>query len=142
VRIFIYADASVGPPNPGPAGVGFVIRYPVDRVWTTVAGSEALTWRGNHEAEYKAAIRALTRAARMLPPTSTVLLRTDSRLVVEQTNRDARILDRKLKRPSRRLARRIEYFDRVKIEWIPRRENKAADMLSRAAVARSRKLKR
>ncbi len=60
MEAFIYADAAVGPSNPGPAGAGYVIVYPDEGSWTAVAGCVPLTERTHNAAEYEAVILALT----------------------------------------------------------------------------------
>ena len=58
MKVYINTDAAVGPPNPGPAGAGYVIVFRRDAEWDAAVGSVPLSPRTHHEAEYEAAILA------------------------------------------------------------------------------------
>jgi ribonuclease HI len=140
VKVFINTDAAVGPKNPGPAGAGYVIVYQAETGWDTVVGAVPLNWRTHHEAEYEAAILALTHAARL--GATSALLRTDSRLLVRQMNDQSAVKAPQLVSPAKRLRSRRERFgkNKVKIVWIDRKKNKAADKL--AGFAREKSARR
>lgn len=74
MKVYINTDAAVGPPNPGPAGAGYVIVFRRDAEWDAAVGSVPLSPRTHHEAEYDAAILALIHAARL--GATSVVLRT------------------------------------------------------------------
>jgi probable phosphoglycerate mutase len=131
----IYTDASIGrPPRPAPAGAGYVIIFEREGIWETVPGARALgLLRTPQEAEYHAALWAL-RAA-VLGQFSTVVLRTDSKPLVDQMNGSARVLGAALPL-AKRLRALVSRFDAVEFQWVGRSHNKSADLL--AELGRSR----
>jgi ribonuclease HI len=141
MKVYINTDAAVGPENPGPAGAGYVIVYRAEKGWDSGVGAVPLSWRTHHEAEYEAAILALTHASRL--GATSVLLRTDSRLLVEQMNDRSAVKARGLVSPAKRLRSRTDKFGKgkVKIVWIDRKQNRAADKLAEFAREKSARLK-
>ena len=116
--------------NPGPAGVGVEITDDHGVVVDEIA--EGIGVATNNVAEYTAAIRGLERANEL--GATDVLLRSDSRLLIEQLagrwkikNPTLQILHRK----ARTLAAR---FDRVEFEHVPREHNVEADRLANRGV--------
>jgi len=105
LKVVINTDAAVGPPNPGPAGAGYVILMQISGEMDSAVGSVPLSPRAHHEAEYEAAILALRHAAR-LGATSAVL-RTDSKLLVDQMCGRAKVKATQLIQPSKRLRRQM-----------------------------------
>jgi ribonuclease H / adenosylcobalamin/alpha-ribazole phosphatase len=101
--------------------------------WDSVVGTFPLSWRTHHEAEYEAAILALIHAWRL--GAISALVRTDSRLVVDQVNGDASVDAQQLVKPNQRLRRQIEQYGktRVAFRWVSRQQNKAADKLAEFA---------
>ena len=130
MKVVINTDAAVGPTNPGPAGAGYVILRRVEGTWDSVIGAVPLSPRTHHEAEYEAAILALTHAMRL--GATSALVRTDSRLLVGQMSGFADVNAPQLVRPNKRLRSRVEAFGKggVKFVWIDRKQNKAADKLA------------
>ncbi|MDI5961582.1 bifunctional RNase H/acid phosphatase [Streptantibioticus silvisoli] len=129
-RLLVEADGgSRG--NPGPAGYGAVVK-------DAATGETLLEEAGfigtatNNVAEYRGLIAGL-RAARRLDPGAEVLVRMDSKLVVEQMS------DRwKIKHPGMRPlaaeARAVFPPGQVTYEWMPRERNKHADRLANEAM--------
>jgi ribonuclease H / adenosylcobalamin/alpha-ribazole phosphatase len=116
--------------NPGPAGIGVTIRSPRGKVLAEV--SEAIGAATNNVAEYTAVKRALERAAEI--GATDVLIRSDSKLLIEQLKGNYRVKNPTLQRlhaEVRALARRIE---KVSYEHVPRERNKRADQLVNLAV--------
>ena len=93
--------------------------------------------RTHHEAEYEAAILALIHAARL--GATSVVLRTDSRLLFNQVKGTADVRAPQLRGPNKRLRSRIDGFGggKVRIVWVGRDQNKAADKLAGLARERS-----
>jgi probable phosphoglycerate mutase len=116
--------------NPGPAAIGVVVRSSDGRVLSEVA--RGLGIATNNVAEYEAAIEGLRQAERL--GAATVHLRSDSRLLIEQRSGRFRVKNPTLIRlhgEARELARR---FRRVRLEHVPREENRDADRLANQGV--------
>ena len=116
--------------NPGPAGIGALVSDPSGRVLAEIA--EGIGVATNNVAEYRAAIAGLARAREL--GARRVLVRSDSRLLVEQLSGRWRV-----KNPSlialhtqvRTLAKRL---DSVSYEHVPRELNREADRLANRGV--------
>jgi probable phosphoglycerate mutase len=129
VRVSVEADGgSRG--NPGPAGYGAVV-FAEDGSLLAERG-EGIGVATNNVAEYQGLIAGLT-AARELGAT-TVIVRMDSKLVVEQMSGRWQIKNATLK-PLAQKARDIaDDFDAVTYTWIPRARNTHADRLANEAM--------
>ncbi|MFD6416974.1 bifunctional RNase H/acid phosphatase [Streptomyces sp. NPDC060194] len=122
--------------NPGPAGYGAVV---VDSASGEVV-AEAAEYIGvatNNVAEYRGLVAGL-RAAHALDPESTVHVRMDSKLVVEQMSGRWQIKHPAMK-PLAAEAAAVFPRDRVTYEWIPRAQNKHADRLANEAMDAGRR---
>jgi len=116
--------------NPGPAGAG---AWLTDGDGTTVAEiAEGLGETTNNVAEYTAAILGLERAAEL--GARTVVLRSDSQLLVHQLNGRYRVKTEHLQPLYRRVRALAAGFDRVTFEHVPREANVEADRLANAGV--------
>lgn len=127
--LVLYVDgASRG--NPGPAGIGVVIRDPSGR---TVAEISEFIGRGtNNVAEYRALIRGLEEAAAF--GARTVTVRSDSELLVRQLTGEYKVKSPDLSPLHLEAHRLLKAFGRVRVERIPRGENAAADALANRAL--------
>jgi broad specificity phosphatase PhoE/ribonuclease HI len=129
-RLLVEADGgSRG--NPGPAGYGAVVRDAV----TGEVLAEAAEYLGtvtNNVAEYRGLIAGL-RAAHDIDPDATVLVRMDSRLVVEQMSGRWKIKHPAM-RPLALQAKAIFPPGAVRFEWVPRERNSHADRLANEAM--------
>ncbi|MFD6229815.1 bifunctional RNase H/acid phosphatase [Streptomyces sp. NPDC060232] len=135
VRIVVEADGgSRG--NPGPAGYGAVVLDPASGE-TLAERAEYIGVATNNVAEYKGLIAGLT-AARDLAPDAAVLVRMDSKLVVEQMSGRWKIKHPDMK-PLAAEAARILPRAQVTYEWIPRERNKHADRLANEAMDAGRR---
>jgi broad specificity phosphatase PhoE/ribonuclease HI len=117
--------------NPGPAGYGAVVKD-AETGDVLAERQEGLGVTTNNVAEYSGLIAGLTAAAEL--GASTVDVRMDSKLVVEQMSGRWKIKNasmRPLALQARGLAGR---FDRVRYEWIPRAANAHADRLANQAM--------
>ena len=116
--------------NPGPAGIGATIRTPRGKVLADI--SEAIGTATNNVAEYTAVKRALEQAAAL--GATDVLIRSDSKLLVEQLKGNYRVKNpilQKLHAEVRTLAKR---FGKIAYEHVPRERNRRADELVNLAI--------
>jgi ribonuclease HI len=125
----LYIDgASRG--NPGPAGIGVVIKDPAGR---TVAEISEFIGRGtNNVAEYRALIRGLEEAANL--GARTVTVRSDSELLVRQLKGEYKLKSPDLSPLHLEAHRLLKGFGRTSVERIARGENAAADALANRAL--------
>jgi probable phosphoglycerate mutase len=86
----------------------------------------------NNVAEYRAAIAALERATAL--GARRLLLRSDSRLLIEQLKGTWRVKNPTLIRLHTRARKLLASFDEVSFEHIPRELNKHADHLANRGV--------
>lgn len=118
-KIIISTDASIKENPGGPASVGFVIRPPGE---TPLIISKFTNSTTNNEAEYDAIYEALVTYMNLNnKPTSNIVIRSDSKLVVNQLMGKYQINTESLQRrfnSIHELARQIPV--RVEIEWRPR----------------------
>lgn len=117
--------------NPGPAGYGAVV---LDAASGAVLAerAEGIGVATNNVAEYGGLIAGLKAAAHV--GAEEVLVRMDSKLVVEQMSGRWQIKHPALQ-PLALEARRVaERFATVRYEWIPRDRNKHADQLANEAM--------
>lgn len=129
-RVIVEADGgSRG--NPGPAGYGAVVR---DAVSGEVLAErrDSLGRTTNNVAEYRGLIAGL-RAAAELGATS-VAVRMDSKLVVEQMSGRWQVKHEGLRPLAREAVALRDGFAKVTFEWIPRERNKHADRLANEAM--------
>ncbi|MFE9253738.1 bifunctional RNase H/acid phosphatase [Streptomyces sp. NPDC006879] len=129
-RLVVEADGgSRG--NPGPAGYGAVVLDPQTGE-TLAERAEFIGVATNNVAEYKGLVAGLN-AARELAPDLPVLVRMDSKLVVEQMSGRWKIKHPDMK-PLAAEAGRIYPAGQVTYQWIPREQNKHADRLANEAM--------
>jgi ribonuclease H / adenosylcobalamin/alpha-ribazole phosphatase len=130
-RLIIEADGgSRG--NPGPAGYGALVRdASTGEVLATE--SEYLGVVTNNVAEYSGLIAGLRLAAR-IDPHASVLVRMDSRLVVEQMSGRWKIKHPDMKPLALRAGEAARGLADVSYEWVPRERNKDADRLANEAM--------
>lgn len=129
-RAVIYTDgASSG--NPGPAGIGAVIR--INGHKTTI--SEYIGKTTNNVAEYTALIKALqyTRQKKI----RSVEVFTDSELLVKQIHGIYRVRNEGLIPLYNKVISLLSSFDSFSIIHVPREKNKEADSLSKEAIKRA-----
>ena len=115
--------------NPGPAGIGVIIRE--DGV-TVKEVSEFIGDTTNNVAEYKAFIRGLVAAKEL--GAEHVRLRTDSQLLFYQIKGDYKVKHPNMKPLHEEALRLLKGFKKVECKVVPREENKDADRLATSAV--------
>ena len=129
LRLTVACDgASRG--NPGPAGIGVVITDAQGEVVAEIA--EGLGIATNNVAEYTAAIRGLERARDL--GAANVLLRSDSRLLVEQLAGRFKVRNATLRRLHAEASSLAGEFEGVRFEHVPRERNAHADRLANRGV--------
>ncbi len=116
--------------NPGPAGYGAVVRDSDGQV--LAERKESLGVVTNNVAEYNGLIAGLAAAAEL--GASTVDVRMDSKLVVEQMSGRWKIKHPDMQPLAERAKALAAGFTRVKYEWIPRAQNSHADRLANEAM--------
>ncbi len=129
-RVLIEADGgSRG--NPGPAGSGAVlIDFDSGAILAEIAIFIGVAT--NNVAEYRAVLAAIELANEMTPAAK-ILVRMDSKLVVEQMSGRWKIKHEGMQDLSTQMITAIGSRD-VTFEWIPREENTKADALANEAM--------
>lgn len=122
--------ASIG--NPGPAGIGVVIRDPEGKTLAEI--SEPIGNATNNVAEYRAVIRAL-KEAEFLRATR-LALHSDSELLVRQLMGTYRVKSEALAPLFKEVVTRINRCQQVRIIQVSRELNREADRLATAAARR------
>ncbi|KZE38016.1 ribonuclease H [Bhargavaea cecembensis] len=122
----VYIDGAAAG-NPGPAGIGVFIRGEGHEVRV----SEPVGELDNHTAEFRALVRGVEEASKLT--TGMVSIRSDSKAVVSAVEK--RYAKNPLHMDMLDKALRIaDGFDFFFIKWIPDSQNRAADVLARAAL--------
>ena len=130
-RLIVEADGgSRG--NPGPAGYGALVRD-AGTMEVLATESEFIGIATNNVAEYSGLIAGLRAAAR-IDPHASVLVRMDSRLVVEQMSGRWKIKHPDMKPLARTATEAARGFSAITYEWVPRERNKDADRLANEAM--------
>ncbi|MCX6012072.1 MAG: ribonuclease HI family protein [Chloroflexi bacterium] len=119
----IYTDGG-SMPNPGPAGIGVVIKNG-DLTVKTI--SNYIGNATNNQAEYLALIAGLEEARNL--GAKLISIRLDSELIVRQIQGSYRVRDLKLAPLYFRVKQLLQSFDYMDIEHIPRHLNEQADRL-------------
>ena len=116
--------------NPGPAGWGAVVRAADGEV--LLERSEAIGVATNNVAEYRGLLGGLQAAADL--GASTVEVRMDSKLVIEQMSGRWQIKHPGLRPLAAQAAGLVRRFEAVTWKWVPRQRNQYADRLANEAM--------
>lgn len=116
--------------NPGPAGIG--VRIADERGTVLAEIARGLGVATNNQAEYTAVIEGLRRA-RALGATE-VIVRSDSKLLVEQLSGRFRVKNATLQRLHKEARDVAAAFDLVRYEHVRRERNVDADRLANEGV--------
>ncbi|QQG52240.1 MAG: ribonuclease HI family protein [Candidatus Falkowbacteria bacterium] len=128
-KIIIFTDGGARG-NPGPAGIGAVL---YDSEHRTVAEiSEYLGVATNNQAEYKALIAALKKAASL--GASDLECYLDSELVVKQLKREYKVKNKDLAPLFLEIHNLSLKFKQINYTHIPRERNQEADRLANQAM--------
>jgi probable phosphoglycerate mutase len=130
LRVLVEADGGARG-NPGPAGYGAVVRE-ANTGEVLAERSQAIGVATNNVAEYSGLIAGLTAAAEL--GAVSVVVRMDSKLVVEQMSGRWQIKHPGLRPLAAEAAALVRRFDSVAFEWVPRDRNRYADALANAAM--------
>jgi probable phosphoglycerate mutase len=129
-RVIVEADGgSRG--NPGPAGYGAVVKD-AETGEVLAERNQAIGIETNNVAEYLGLIAGLT-AAKELGATS-VRVRMDSKLVVEQMSGRWQVKHPSMRPLAREASELAGGFAEISFEWIPRAQNSHADRLANEAM--------
>ncbi|MFH1646061.1 MAG: ribonuclease HI family protein [Candidatus Omnitrophota bacterium] len=128
-RIKIFIDGAARG-NPGPAAIGVVIRDEADKVIDEL--SKHIGIATNNVAEYTALIFALNQAREI--GAQELVINTDSELLVKQLGGEYRVKNSNLKELHSKAMYIVQGFSEVKINHIPREQNKEADKLANKAL--------
>jgi len=127
--VIVYCDGAARG-NPGPAGIGVVLTDDSGRTVAEVA--EGIGPATNNVAEYRAAIAGLRAAAER--GARSVLVRSDSRLLVEQLSGRFRVKNPRLVRLHEEARGLLRSFADVSFEHVPREQNAEADRLANRGI--------
>jgi ribonuclease HI len=116
--------------NPGPAGIGAILKSETGEVLYT--GSEYLGHTTNNVAEYKAVLLGL--AGALAQGISRIEVRADSELLIKQLKGEYRVKSPGLKPLFEEARRLIARFDSVKLTHIRRELNGEADRLANQGI--------
>jgi ribonuclease HI len=116
--------------NPGPAGYGVSIAMPDGTIVEELA--KGIGVATNNVAEYTAAREGLRKAAEL--GADDVLLRSDSRLLIEQLSGRYRVKNATLQRLHAEVRELAKRFSSVRYEHVRRERNKEADRLANLGV--------
>jgi ribonuclease HI len=111
--------------NPGPAAVGIVVQKENGEV--VARAGEYLGIATNNVAEYTAVVRALELMKGKGHTKEKIVFRLDSKLVVEQVQKNWKIKEETLRSLATTIWKHLEDFTDVTFIYVPRAENKAAD---------------
>ncbi len=125
----VYCDGAARG-NPGPAGIGVVVKGRGGKVLVQVA--KGIGVATNNVAEYGAALEGLRRAAEL--GSRRVILRSDSKLLIEQLSARWRVKNPTLIRLHEEVRELLGRFDSVTFEHVPRELNRSADRLANRGV--------
>ena len=116
--------------NPGPGALGLVIYN--DQGEIIAEGKETLGICTNNVAEYQALIKALEMAKDL--HLSSLLVKSDSQLLVRQMLGHYKIKDEKMKALNHKVQTLLKSFEAVEFCHVSREENKLADKLANEAL--------
>jgi ribonuclease HI len=123
--------------NPGPAAIGVIICNQKGEVWKKYSQFIGEN-KTNNEAEYEAAIFALSKLKQILgkrlAKSTEVQIRSDSELLVKQISGEYKVLEPKIKELFLELWNLKVDFKSVQFKLIPREKNKEADQLVNEAL--------
>lgn len=130
-KVIIFTDGAARG-NPGPAAIGVVIQ---DEAGNTLARiSRRLAATTNNQAEYRAIIAGLEKAVSL--GVGTVVIKSDSELVVNQINGKYKIKNTALRPLYQKVVQLAGSLESLTVSYIPRNRNSEADALANKALDR------
>jgi ribonuclease HI len=142
--IYLNFDGLCEPRNPGGiATYGVVVSS--GKIHLMEDGGLALAepWSeeaSNNVAEYSALIKGLEWLKSQGYSSHKIVIRGDSRLVINQLNGTFKVKAPRIVELYKRAKDLLDEFSDVRMSWIDRSENKEADLLSRIAYSKCRKI--
>ena len=133
----IYIDGAARG-NPGPAGAGILILDHNNKTISEI--SKYLGEATNNVAEYTAMVLAMDEARNL--KAKDIVVNTDSQLLAKQLGGEYKVKNPALKQLHSKVNSLLASFDEVRINMIPREENKQADFLANKAIDNSGKKKK
>jgi ribonuclease HI len=118
--------------NPGPAGIGVVVRAPDGTPLVTLG--RFIGRATNNVAEYKALITALQEAKKL--GARKIIIRGDSELIIKQMRGEYRVKNPDLRELYDEAQHLYHQFDEARIEHNLRHKNETADKLANLAMDR------
>jgi ribonuclease HI len=128
-KVIIYTDGAARG-NPGPAGIGVVIKDENGPILEKISRRLGITT--NNQAEYQAIIIGLEKAISL--GVKNVVVKSDSELVVNQINGHYKIKNTALRPLYQKVVQLIGQLESFSIFYIPREQNAAADALANKAL--------
>lgn len=128
-KLIIYTDGGARG-NPGPAGIGAVIKDEDGNVLAEI--SEYIGETTNNQAEYRAVIAAIEKAKEFRP--EELEFNLDSELVVKQLNREYKVKNKELAPLFVKIYNATLGFKKVIFQHVRREFNKEADRLANKAM--------
>lgn len=132
-KLTIFSDGGARG-NPGPAGIGAVLYDEHKKVIAEI--SEYLGETTNNQAEYRALLAALKKAASL--KAEEVVCHLDSELVVKQLNREYKVKNKDLAPLFLDVYNLSLGFQKITFKHIPREQNSVADRLANEAMDRGK----
>lgn len=133
-------DGLCEPRNPGGvATYGVIVRQDGKKVYEDHGLADADPWSNeasNNVAEYSGLIRGLEWLKKSDHLDSPIVIRGDSRLVINQLNGSFKIKAPRLVELYHKAKELVSEFKFMRIEWVDRSLNSEADILSRMAYSR------
>ena len=136
-KLIIFTDGGARG-NPGPAGIGAVIKDENDETVATI--SEYIGETTNNQAEYRAVAAAIKKARELGARELEFYL--DSELVVRQLNREYKVKNKELAPLFVQIYNASLGFRKVSFRHVRREKNKEADKLVNLAIDKHEKITR
>ena len=127
--LHIYIDGAARG-NPGPAGIGVVITDGSGAVLKNI--DKFIGHATNNVAEYTALITGMERARDL--GAKELIINTDSELVAKQLGGEYKVKNPVLKNLYAEVSQLLNSFEQVRVNSIPREDNKLADKLANKAI--------
>jgi len=128
-KVIINADGAARG-NPGPAAIGATIKDEGGNIIASISRRIGITT--NNQAEYRAIITALEKAVSL--GARQVILKSDSKLIVEQINGRYKIKNTALRPLYQEIVRLTGSLENITISYVPRSRNAEADKLANKAL--------
>ncbi len=136
MTVIAYIDGLAEPSNPGTGTYGFVI-YDGTRRLAEGSGLAGYEVTSNYS-EYTALAEAVKKL-KALGVEGDVLVRSDSKLLIGHMSEGWKVKGGMYVEKLKEVRDLLREFGSIRFEWIPREQNKEADLLTRVAYDRYRR---